>query len=330
MSLQPKIKPKKILFKKCEYCGGTYSTEEFLKTRSLFYPDGLVPFCTSCLKNLLRENKFNWVYVDKLCQYLDIPFVPQEFERLHELNGDDVFPIYHSVFFNKEYEGLGWGDYYKKFCELKEAKIIENELPELREERIKKLQKKWDPAYCEEDLEYLEDLLEGILNTQNVNGKISMDQAKKICKISLLINQRIREGVDFDKLLASYDKLVKLADFTPKNVKSASDFESVGELSRWLEKRGWKSSFYDGVSRDVVDETMNNIEAFNQRLYTNESGISEDIERRVKQLKEARQTEDYYDTNKEYDMDEYEKDGFEVKLDEENDEFVAEVDDGRF
>ncbi|MBQ4122244.1 hypothetical protein IJD44_00745 [bacterium] len=53
--------------------------------------------------------------------------------------------------------------------------------------------------------------------------------------------------------------MVKVGEFTPKNVKSATDFESVAELFRWLEKRGWKNKFFDGVTRDIVDETMKNI-----------------------------------------------------------------------
>jgi len=77
--------------------------------------------------------------------------------------------------------------------------------------------------------------------------------------ISLELESRIRAGVDFDKLLSSYDKLVKVAEFTPKNVKNANDFDSVGELIKWLEKRGWKNKFYDGVTRDVIDETIKNI-----------------------------------------------------------------------
>jgi hypothetical protein len=77
--------------------------------------------------------------------------------------------------------------------------------------------------------------------------------------MSYEIDCRIREGVDFDKLLASYDKLVKVAEFTPKNTKNASDFDSVGELVRWLEKRGFKNKYFDGVTRDVVDETIKNV-----------------------------------------------------------------------
>jgi molybdopterin converting factor small subunit len=77
--------------------------------------------------------------------------------------------------------------------------------------------------------------------------------------MSYEIDCRIREGADFDKLLASYDKLVKTAEFTPKNVKNINDFDSVGELIKWLEKKGWRNKFYDNVTRDVVDETIKNI-----------------------------------------------------------------------
>ena len=33
----------------------------------------------------------------------------------------------------------------------------------------------------------------------------------------------------------------------------------MGELIKWLEKKGWRNQYYDNVSRDVVDETMKNI-----------------------------------------------------------------------
>jgi hypothetical protein len=36
--------------------------------------------------------------VNKVCQWADIPFVPREWERLHELNGNDVFGVYAEVF----------------------------------------------------------------------------------------------------------------------------------------------------------------------------------------------------------------------------------------
>jgi hypothetical protein len=123
-------------------------------------------------------------------------------------------------------------------------------------------------------------------------------------------------------LLSSYDKLIKAADFTPKNVKNINDFDSVGELIKWLEKKGWKNSFYDDVPRDIVDETMKNFQAFNQRLYTNESGIGEQITERLNNLKNVAliEQESYYGTDAEYDLDNYENDGYSaLVLDEEFD-----------
>ena len=158
--------------------------------------------------------------------------------------------------------------------------------------------------------------------TQNISGALQGDQALKICKISLEIDSRIRSGSDFDKMLASYDKLVKTAEFTPKNVKNASDFESTGELIHWLEKRGFKNKFYDNVTRDIVDETIKNIQSYNQRLYTNESGIGDEITRRIEALNSIKEMENYYDTGREYDLDEFDNDGYEQLMKE---DFVADL-----
>lgn len=313
MSLEPKIKHNySFTIKKCNRCGGSFGPENFSPSRSIFCKDGYLPICNTCLNNFLKENDFNWRDVDKICQYADIPFIPKEWERLREMTDEDsLFSTYATIFQGEEYEGLGWDSYYEQFKNLKEVGLIEDELPKLRDEKFKKLREKWGGNYADEDLVYLEGLYTGLLATQNVNGALQVDQAQKICKISFEIDSRIREGDDFDKLLTSYDKLVKTAEFTPKNVKNATDFDSVGELFRWLEKRGWKNKFYDNVTRDIVDETMKNVQNFTQRLYTNETGISEEIDRRVAALQSAKELEDYYDTNKQYDLDEYDNAGYE-------------------
>lgn len=312
MGMQPKIKIEApFVIKKCNTCGGNFGPESFVKTKSFFYPDGYLPMCADCIEKLLVENDFNWELVDRLCRYADIPFVPAEFERLHEANGNKVFQIYADVFLSSEFEGLGWKDYDEQFRKLKEAGIIEDELPILKEEKRRKLIERWGANYDDEGLNYLEDLYNGLLMTQNVTGALSTDQAIKLCKISYEIDSRIREGADFDKLLASYDKLVKIADFTPKNAKNANDFDSIGEVIKWLEKKGFKSNFYDGVTRDIVDETIKNIQSYNQRLYTNETGIGDEITKRLESLKVAADLENYYDVGKDFDMDEFENDGFE-------------------
>lgn len=316
---------KPFILKTCSRCNGSFGPDAFSETKSFFYKDGYLPICNSCIEEYLVENNFDWEAVNKVCQYADIPFVPSEFERLHEMNGDKVFPVYAKVFLSSDYNGLDWGVYFRRFKELKEAGLIDDELPVIKEKKLSQLKEKWGANYDEEELHYLEGLYDGMLQTQNVNGALQDDQAKKLCKISLEIDSRIREGSDFDKILSSYDKLVKVAEFTPKNVKNATDFDSVGEVFRWLEKRGWVNKFYDGVTQDVVDETMKNIMNFNQRLYVNESGITEEIERRLSALKNAQELENYYNTDKEYDLDEYDNAGYDELMKDED--FQVELDD---
>lgn len=328
MGLQPNIARKRsFALKECNRCGIALTPDSFAPTKSIFYTDGALPVCNSCISDYLISVDFDWREVDKLCQWADIPFVPKEWERLREMNGDNVFGEYAKVFAQSEYEGLGWDDYYKAFKELKATGDIEGELPGLADKKRKSLQERWGANYDDEALRYLENLYNGLMTTQNVNGALQVDQAIKICKMSYEIDNRIREGSDFDKLLASYDKLVKAAEFTPKNVKNINDFDSVGELIKWLEKRGWRNAFYDGVTRDIVDETIKNFQNFNQRLYTNESGIGEQITERLNALKQVKQIENesYYGTNQEYDLDSYDNEGYSrLVLEEEFDPGISE------
>lgn len=314
MGLTPKIdKKRSFLLKKCSICGQSFGPESFAPTKSIFYPDGALPTCNDCLESYLEDTGYSWDAVDKICQYADIPFIPSEWEKIHSMNPHGAFGKYAEVFLNEEYEGIGWDDYFKEFQKLKEDGAIRQELPLLGEEQRKELENRWGANYDDEALFYLENLYKGLMATQNVSGALQVDQALKLCKMSYEIDSRIRSGEDFDKILASYDKLVRIADFTPKNAKNANDFDSVGELYRWLEKRGWKNKYYDGATRDVVDETIKNIQAWNQRLYTEESGIGDEITRRIEALKTAKELEDNYfitDENTQDELDKYQNDGF--------------------
>ena len=76
--------------------------------------------------------------------------------------------------------------------------------------------------------------------------------------------------------------------------KNANDFDSIGELALWLEKRGFANQFYDGATRDIIDETLKNMENWVQKLYINEGGIGEEISERIEQLKNTAADEQTY------------------------------------
>lgn len=324
MALKPNI-TFDFTFKNCESCGRALDSLSFLKTKSYLFPSGYINICTDCLARELESNNYSWNAMDRLCQYLDIPFIPDKYEELlATTKGADLLRAYNTIFFTEEYEGIDWGSYEEAYKDLQQTNALAEAVPLLAEQERIKLQQKWGMNYDDEALHYLENLYDGMTLTQNINGALQIDQALKICKVSYEIDCCLREGKDIDKLLASYDKLVKTGEFTPKNVKNASDFESMGELVRWLEKKGFENQFYDGETRDVVDETIKNIQSWNQRLYTNESGIGDEITQRIQSLKTAAELENYYDLDPKLDYDDYENEGFNQLM--KDDEFSADLD----
>lgn len=328
MPIEPKIPKRQFLTKTCTECGRVLEVDDFAPSKSIFYKDGRSPICNDCIENYLRANEYKWATIDKLCQWLDIPFIVKEWTRIQDLNPEQpVWGIYSKVFADEAYESLGWEDYHKQYLRLRETGTIDEEIPLVRDKKIQDLRHKWGANYDETELRYLEELYKSLLVTQNVNGGLQEDQARKICKLSLEIDNRIRAGdKEVDKFLSSYDKLVKTAEFTPKNARNVVDFDSFAEVGRWLEKRGRQNKFYDGATRDVIDETLKNIENYNQRLYINEGGIGDEITQRLKMLENTKNMEEnYFDLQKEFNLDEYDNQGFNVDL--ENEEFVADYED---
>ena len=323
MAVIPKI-PKAVSTtqtKRCEKCGRILPLSQFSRAHSEFYTDGFLPWCNDCIAERIAADDGNWEIVDKLCMWAGIPFIVREWERIKDMTlPSETWPTYAKIFCSDDYISLGWSDYFRQYKKLKEVGLAEEEMPEIREQRYKDLRRKWGENYDEEELNHLEDLYRGLLNTQNINGALQIDQAQKLCKLSLEIDNRIRAGdKEVDKFMSSYDKIIKSAEFTPKNAKNATDFDSFAEVAYWLEKRGRQNKFYDNVTRDILDETLKNIEAYNQRLYINEGGIGEEITQRLNALHNVNslEHENFYGAQPDFDIDEYENEA--VVLDDDDD-----------
>lgn len=276
----------------CTKCKDEKTTAHFIAVNSLLH-SGSLPICRECLAKMISSTpeKERWNVIDKICQWADVPFLPGEWEKLYQANGKDTLGVYIAIFRTEQYKTLDWMMYNNVYLQLLEEGRVEDAMPELKEKRLQDWRRKWGMVYDEEQLEYLENLHLGLINSQNVVGALNEDQALKLCKISLIIEEKIRGGVDFTKDLKAYDELAKLSNLTPKNVKDANEFDSFGEVYAYLEKTGWQNKYYDGAVRDEVDNTEKNIKNWVRYLYINETGIAEEIEQRINNLKVAAELE---------------------------------------
>lgn len=280
--------------KTCQRCKEDKTLAHYIGVNNSIMHGNSLPICRECLARQIDQANQKgelWNTVDKICQWADVPFIPEEFSKIYAGYGKDALGTYIAIFRGAPYNTLNWQQYNDVYLKIQEEKRIEDALPEIQEQKIKKLEKKWGREYQIEDLEYLESLHQGLVNSQNIAGALNEDQALKLCKISLIIENKIKAGEDFSKDLKSYAELAKLANLTPKNVKNAEEFSSFGEAGAYLEKTGFLAQYYDGVVRDEVDLVQKNIQLWNQRLYVNETGIAEEIEKRIQNLKIAAELE---------------------------------------
>lgn len=277
--------------KVCQRCGLEQNSAAYIATNSIIH-NGSLPICRKCLAKQLDEANAAgelWNVANKICQWADVPFVPEKFNEIYAGSGRDALGVYCSLFRQKPYNTLDWTMYNEVYLQVQEENRVEDALPQVKEAQFRKLQSKWGSNYLENELEYLENLHQGLLDSQNIVGALNEDQALKLCKISLVIENKIRANEDFDKDLRAYDSLSKLANLTPKVVKDANEFNSIGELCAYLEKKGIKIDYYDGAVRDEADFALKDIKMWNQYLYVNETGVAEEIEQRIENLKVAAQ-----------------------------------------
>ena len=297
------------LLKECSYCHTDKPLNSFIGVKSPFFTDKTLPICENCIERMLMENTNDFDFFDKLCQWADIPFLAEEWTKLYQFNKEKTFGIYAKMYKQGQYQNADWRDVTKKYKEYAAKGQLHNLVPELQEETLQKMRQDWGEQYTAAELTQLENLFQGILNTQNISNKLQSNDVRRICKLSLIIDDKIRAGMDFKDDLSNYEKLTKIANLSPKNAKDANDFNSVGELFAYLEKKGWQNKFYDGATNDIVDNTMKNIQLYVRTLYTNETGISDDIQKRIEGLKIAQELQDQYDTPSD-DLDNYEVEGY--------------------
>ena len=311
-----------MAMKKCQKCGQEKTLAHFIACENSIVHSGTLPICRECITEIIRaaDPDQKWNVVNKLCQWADIPFVPEEWQKIYKGNGAEGFGVYAALFKQEEYKTLDWQMYNEVYNQLDEEDRIVDALPAQREKEFQDLVKKWGDTYDVKELEYLENLHQGLLLSQNVVGALNEDQALKLCKISLVIEDKIRSGIDFTKDLKAYDELAKLANLTPKNVKEANEFDSFGEVFAYMEKTGTVLPYYDNVVRDEVDYTIKNMKNWLRYLYVNETGVGDEIDQRVENLKTAAALED--DDFDEKDFRQYMK---HVDEDEEDEEFRIDV-----
>ena len=315
----------RLLSKNCSKCG-TYKTgSSYYSTKSPFFTDGLLPICKDCLRDLVDYT--DWQAVDKFCQWADYPFMIDVWTKLAgELEERALDAYVKGYTSSDDYETIDWSKIRKEWADALATGDYKDKIPEISEQLYGELRHTWGDKYSRDDLMYMDKFYKNLCVSHNIITETQRDNARNLAKLSVRISRKISNDEEVDKDIKSYTELMKTGGFTTENVKNMSDFESVGEVMTYLEKVGWKNPYYEGVAKDIVDETIKNMQSYLRRLVMGETNLKETVEQRLSSIGMNAPGElDLSDA----DFDRYEGDGFSelevmVSDDEEDEDMVVE------
>ncbi len=292
--------------RRCLKCRQEKPETDFCHTKSKFFPQHRSLICTACLETMVDQS--NLGEVDRLCQYLDVPFDLDKWTQLYATHGGHTLQAYFNLLLDDHYQTLQWADENERWHLAQKEKTIDEEIEVLGAARMRQLRKIWSGAYNEEELMWLQHFYEDIIATQNVSTPILQEKARDFCEIQLAIKKGLREGQDVKKLMDAADNIVKTYHFEASNAKSAADFESVGELMMYYGKKGWHPKWHT-EPQDSIDFMMQNIQNYLRRLVVNEGNFAEQVEEKRERYNMTERLENIQNETIEFDSNDVEYEG---------------------
>lgn len=293
----------KIVGKNCRKCGEYYQQDMFIPSRSFFFPDGYIDICNNCLDKWL-DDCTDISKADKFCQYADIPFNINDWMTMVHNNGRGMFKMYANQNWSQRYDTIDWKPVHDEWKQIMKEEDYRDKIGALSIEDLNKLREFWGSEYTEDQLKRFQALYDDIEKTQSITTAIQRDNARKMCMLSYQVEKAIwnedLKGSDIKALVSSYNDLAKASDFSPKTARNAGDFESIGELCAFLEKRGYMNKFYDWKPKDEIDQVMKNLQSYTKRIVVGETNIAEELNTKLDQIQQMNRMEDYSDEDEEY------------------------------
>ena len=159
---------------------------------------------------------------------------------------------------------------------------------ELTDDDRKALAIKWGRLYKPTEWIELESMYTEMMNSFDIQDADTINTLILLCKTNLKMNQAIDIGdLDgFQKLSKVSESLRKTAKFTAaQNKEQKNDYvDSVGELVAMCEREGFIPRYATDIPQDKVDITLKDMNAYLNKLVTQDLGFGQQIEDALKKI----------------------------------------------
>ena len=266
--------------KNCGLCSKVKLIQDFVPVgkNCLFKVDDVSSICYDCIIERVEFNDLD--AVNKLCQYLDVPFLANDWLKIYRESDDKktILENYIKKVRESEYAEASWKEYTLIWDKARETNSVLEKLPLLKADLFMYLRKKWG-SYEEfgvEDYLKMESYEKNTLNYYNFRDEARRDMIRKLALVSVLIDKKLAAGDtrEVSTLISSYQSLMKESGIQNAVQNDTETIESLSELMSFLEEHNWLMDYRVTESRDIVDATIRNFEQYVQSLV---SGSGEEI-----------------------------------------------------
>lgn len=232
----------------------------------LFGTDGVSTICYDCA--LESINTKNLTMVDKLCQFLDIAFMAEEWIKISKTSDNEryILETYIKTVKSSEYSKSSWKQYDLLWEKARETDSVLSKLPTLSADLFIYLRKKWGSYddFGVEDYLKMESYEKNTLNYYNFRDEARRDMIRKLALVSVLIDKKLASGDtrEVSTLISSYQSLMKESGIQNAVQNDTETIESLSELIAFLEEHGWLMDYKVTESRDIVDATIRNFQQY--------------------------------------------------------------------
>lgn len=264
----------------CGICSKPKLLQEFVPAgaNTIFQKDTLSTVCYDCVCEMIEFNDLD--AVNKLCQFLDIPFLANDWLSLYKStdNKRKILEDYIKTVRNSEYSNATWKEYTLLWDKARETDAVLSKLPTLSADLFIYLRKKWGSYddFGVEDYLKMESYEKNTLNYYNFRDEARRDMIRKLALVSVLIDKKLAAGDtrEVSTLISSYQSLMKESGIQNAVQNDTETIESLSELIAFLEEHGWLMDYKVTETRDVVDATIRNFQQYVAGLV---SGSGEEI-----------------------------------------------------
>lgn len=232
----------------------------------LFGTDGVSTICYDCA--LESINTKDLTMVDKLCQFLDIVFMAEEWIKISKTSDNEryILETYIKTVKSSEYSKSSWKQYDLLWEKARETDAVLSKLPTLSADLFIYLRKKWGSYddFGVEDYLKMESYEKNTLNYYNFRDEARRDMIRKLALVSVLIDKKLASGDtrEVSTLISSYQSLMKESGIQNAVQNDTETIESLSELIAFLEEHGWLMDYKVTESRDIVDATIRNFQQY--------------------------------------------------------------------